>query len=212
MMKRIEFLTKPSPTAEPPTRQDIRRNDLLLLAFVVFCLILGWGIRGRALDHSQRVDLGEGLPTVAIPANWLTSSSEQTLFQARNPGSPSGFKAEIDATAMPIREGDTLDSTRTAVSFQRSQELDRYRELTAEPVAVLGGEPAVLVTYAFIADPTRDSGASGLPVVVEAQDLLFRAGNQWLVLSVLADANHFDAEMKNFQLVFDSLEMERSDE
>ena len=212
MIKRLEFLTKPSPTEEPPSKQETRRNDLLLLAFVIFCLILGWGIRGRALENSQRVDLGEGLPTLTAPANWLTSSSEETLFQARNPGSPSNFKAEIDAIAMPIREGDTLDSARTVISFQRSQALDRYRELTVEPVTVLDGEPAVLTTYAFIADPTRDSGASGLPVVVEAQDLLLRAGNQWLVLSVLADANHFDTEMGNFQLVFDSLEMERSEE
>ena len=53
-------------------------------------------------------------------------------------------------------------------------------------------QPALVSTYAYIADPTRDVGANGLPVVVEAQDIMFLEGGQFLVATLAADASAWD--------------------
>jgi hypothetical protein len=228
-------LTRPSPTGAPPTRAETRRNDAVLVAFAIVLVVLGWLIGRTAGSQTHTAALGDDLPTIAYPGGWLKSSpgvelaalpeaegfaagtavddappaagtgESSVLFQARNPTSPSAFKAQLSAAARTVRAGEGIADARIALSLERSRSLDRYRELEVTPVAVLDDQPAVLVTYAHIADPTRDSGASGLPVVVEAQDLLFRQGNQWVVITFAADASHFEDEARGFAATLDSL-------
>lgn len=227
-------LVKPSPTGAPPTPAEIRRNDVALIVFAVALIAIGWLIGRAAGNRTRTAVLGDGLPAIAYPGDWLKSSpgvaalpapddaagfaagtaaagiaagmSEGgVLFQARNPISPSAFKSELSATARTVREGEGIEDARAALSLERSRSLDRYRELEVTPVAVLDDQPAVIVTYAYIADPTRDSGAAGLPVVVEAQDLLFRQGNQWVAITFAADAAHFVDEARAFAVTLDSL-------
>jgi hypothetical protein len=108
----------------------------------------------------------------------------------------------VAVSTRPALQGETLDGVRADLGFQRSRTLDRYRELAAQPVTVLGGQPALLTTYASLADPTHDSGQNGLPVVVQGQDLIFKTGNQWVIASTSVDAAHADAERDAFALFF----------
>lgn len=231
----FQALAKPSPTGAPPTQAEIRRNDAVLVGFAVALVVLGWLIGQTAGNRTRTAELGDGLPAIAYPGDWLKSASGvealsalpeaagfaaggaagsgagaeldkgSVLFQARNPTSPSAFKSEVSAAARTVREGESIDDARFALSLERAHSLDRYRELEVTPVAVLDSQPAVIVTYAHIADPTRDSGASGLPVVVEAQDLLFRQGNQWVVITFAADAARFEEEARSFAVTLDNL-------
>ncbi len=193
----------PSATAELPTAADWRRNDLALFATALVLLLLGWGVARIARAQTQSVELGLGLPRVAYPAHWTRSSQEASaLFTARNPASAGGFRSAISAATRPALEGDSLSSVRAEVGFERSLTLDRYRELSALPVAVLNGQPALLTTYAWLADPTLDSALSGLPVVVLGQDLIFRAGNQWVIASTAVDAARAADERDALDLFF----------
>ena len=104
--------------------------------------------------------------------------------------------------------GEDAVMARTALGLQRSQDLLRYRELDAVTVTV-NGQPGILVTYAYVADPTREQGAIAPPVVVQAQDLIFPSGeNQALIVTVAADAATWDEEEPAIQIIMDSLDVE----
>ena len=202
----LDQLTGPSVTSAAPTRADQRRNDWVLALCIAVLLALGWGVRMLALDNSRTISLGEGLPEITYPGTWaVDSAAAPLLFSARNGASRTTFDAILNVSGLPVRPQETLDTVRSSLALRRSQELDRYRELAAEPVVVLGDRPALLTTYAYIADPTRESGANGLPVVVQAQDLLFLANTQWLVVTTAADAAAWEAELPAFEVVTDAL-------
>ena len=206
-----------SRTNAPPTQADIVRNDAILFVCVLLLLAAGWGVRLFAQrDATRTADLGPGMPAIAYPAAWLpavnpgASAGEGStlLFQARNVGAASSYNNTLHVEALPVLPEDSLGALRIRQGLRRAQELDRYRELAAEPVTVLGEREALLTTYAFLADPTRDSASSGVPVVVEAQDLLFRNENQWLVVTVAADAGDWATASAAFAPVFESLGLE----
>jgi hypothetical protein len=203
----LTALTKPSVTNEPPTQRELSRIDWAVIVTVLFALFLGLGIRNNARNASRTVELGEGLPTIKVPSDWITGSPEGTLLEARNPRSPSIFNAQLTITTRPLAAGEDAVAARTALGLQRTQKLEHYRELKANTVTV-NGQPGILVTYAYVADPTREQGAIAPPVVVEAQDLIFPSGdNQALIVTIATDAATWDEEAASVKLIQDSLGM-----
>ena len=204
----VARLRAPSITNRPPGRAEVLRNDLAVLVALLIALLLGLGIREQARKAHRSYDLGDGLPKIWYPAGWLSGQPGFLHFQASNPASPSSYDARVDVILRDRKPEETLDLARANWGLQRSQDLLLYREFDSTPATVLDGQPALLTRYAYVADPTRDSGASGLPVVVEGEDLLFFADNKLVVATVSADANHWEVETRHFQLVFDSLKMQ----
>jgi hypothetical protein len=82
--------------------------------------------------------------------------------------------------------------------------------LRAETATVFA-EPALLVTYAFVADPTRAAGAVGPPVIAEAQDLIFVTGRTLVIVSVAADTTEWNEAMNDFRIIFDSLKFKEGE-
>jgi hypothetical protein len=203
----LDALGKPSITNEPPTEAELSRIDLAVLITVLFALFVGIGIRNNAVTASRTVELGEGLPSIKVPDNWITGHPEGLLLLATNPQSPSIFNAELSVSTLPLPPGQDAVAARTVVGLQRTQELDRYRELEAETVTV-DGAPGILVTYAYVDDPTRDQGAIAPPVVVQAQDLIFLSGETAIIVTIATDAATWDEEQPSIQLIQDSLDME----
>lgn len=207
----LTALTKPSVTNEPPSDSEIRLNDLALLITVIFALFLGYGIRNNAVNASRTVELGANLPAVEIPARWITGEGEGYVVVARNPSSPSIFDSEVKIATRPLNPDENVVTARTGLGVQRTQELLRYRELSADAVTV-DGEPGMVVTYAYIADPTRPSGALAAPVVVQAQDLIFvdPDSSQVVIVTTTADAVDWDEEEHYFRTVYNSLKVRES--
>ncbi|MCC6453653.1 MAG: hypothetical protein IT328_01795 [Caldilineaceae bacterium] len=202
----LATLTKPSVTNEPPSEGELRRIDLAVLITIIFALFLGFGIRNNAVGASRTIELGEGLPSIKVPSNWITGQPEGMLFRARNPRSASIFNAEVSVMTRPLAAGQDAVAARTSLGLQRTQELLRYRELAAEPVTV-NGQPGILVTYAYVADPTRAQGAIAPPVVVQAQDLIFPSGSNAVIVTIAADAATWDNEQAAIDIIQDSLNM-----
>ena len=200
-------LVKPSPTNAAPTPADIRRIDLAVLGVVLFALFLGLGIRNQTESASTWVSMGRGLPRIAYPATWMPRASDETLVRAVDAGSPSTFDPQMGVTARPQRADETLELARADRTFQFASSQSGYRELEAAQMMVYRDTPALMTTYALIADPTRDSGANGLPVVVQAQDVMFFENGQFIVATVAADANRWDAAQPDFQIIFDSMRL-----
>lgn len=205
----IHALTKPSVTNDPPSAADLRITEIAVLVTLAFALFLGMGIRNNVLSNSRAVTLGEDLPEMRVPAGWISRQVEDTVYAARNPRNASIFDSAVQVAVRPMQEGDTPVTVRSGLSVQRSRNLARYRELGAQRVTV-GGAPGLLVTYAYVADPTRDQGAVAPPVVVQAQDLFFAAGDQMVIVTVAADAADWDEEESYFRVIFDSLNVEEA--
>jgi hypothetical protein len=208
----LERLTKPSPTNDPPTRGELRRNDLLVAGIVLFALFLAFGIRNQVLNASESVRLGENLPRIAYPARWRTQSQSDALLHVVNAGSPSTFDSQMVVTARPLRPDETLEDARADRGIKLATTLAGYRELAAERMTVQGDQPALVATYAYIADPTRDIGAIGLPVVVEVQDIMFLQDGQFVVVTLEADANRWEEDEEGFAIVTNSLRLQPADE
>jgi hypothetical protein len=209
MANPLSAIWQPSITTEAPTAREIQRNDLALFVTVLLLLLAGWLVRMTVQDQAQTQVLAADLPTILYPSDWVTTgTTDDLLFAARNPASPSTLDSEIRVQALPVREGESLETLRVIMSLRRNQELDRYRELTAERVLVGGAEPGYLVSYAYVADPTSESGIAGLPVVAEGQDLLFGSGNQWLVISTVADAAEWEDARAPFDDLFKHLQVQ----
>lgn len=204
----LDKITTPSPTNEPPAPGEQRRNDLLVAGVVFFALFLALGIRNQVLNASKTVVLGDDLPRLAYPAQWRPTTAESQLFAAFNPGSPSTYDARVEVLARPLEVGESLEKARAGRALQLLTGLSGYRELAAEEMQVYRDRPALVTTYAYIADPTRDSGADGLPVVVQAQDVMFLDANRFVVVTMAADANEWDAEQHEFKLILDSMRLQ----
>lgn len=211
MSSLLTALTKPSVTNEPPSGSEIRRNDIALLIMVVLALFLGFGIRNSAVNASRSVELGTDLPSVRLPARWITGQTEDYVITARNPSSPSVLDSEIKIAVRPLKPDENMVTARSGLSILRTQEMLRYRELSADAVTV-DGEPGILVTYAYVADPTRLAGALAAPVVAQAQDLVFvePGASQVVVVTTSADATDWDTEEHYFRIVHSSLNVKEN--
>lgn len=205
----IESLRKPSITNQPPSASEQRRNDLLMIVTILFAIFLGWGVHNNAVGAMQSFELGGQLPTLTYPASWLESQREGVQFRAIDPASPSTFDAQVEVFVRDVKEGETLDQVGTSWPLRRTQELDRFRSLAERVAQGPDGQNVLILTYAYIADPTRESGNLGLPVVVKGQDLLFIAndgiGDRLVVATVAADAVEWERYAGDFATIFASL-------
>lgn len=218
MTNLLQILSKPSPTNAPPPPTQAWRNDLAMLATLLFALFLGIGVRNQTLNASQYIDLGDNLPRLSAPVGWLTKRADTGMLQVRNPASASSFASEVDIVTRPLEGDESLEQARLARSLERSRDLQNYREFSVKEATVrpaIGrsrsdANPAILTTYAYVADPSLDSGANGLPIVVQAQDLLFVLDGQLYMTTLSADASAWGKEERHFNLVLDSLGYEES--
>lgn len=205
----FDSLRNPSITNQPPSPSEQRRNDLLMIVVILFAIFLGWGIRTNTTQATRSFGLGGQLPTLAYPAAWIEAQSEGVLFRAIDPASPSTFDARVEVFVRDAKEGETLDAVSASWPLRRTQEVERFRTLAVDVVRGPGGQPALLITYAYIADPTRESGSLGLPVVVKGQDLLFIASDgvaeRLVAVTVAADATEWEAHAAPFANIFAGL-------
>lgn len=217
MTNLVDTLRGPSPTSRPPTAWEERRNGILGAALILLALLAGWGLKSYTQNATNSIALGGQLPEIAYPANWLQGEGEGLLLQAINPKSPSRFDSRIEVFARDLRPGEDLDSISASWPLRRSRELNTYRNLQTEIVTVLDGQPALLITYGYVADTAQQgSTAPSLPVVVKAQDLVFvgddGANQRLIVITTAADAAAGVADAPTFARLFDRLNLKRAAE
>jgi hypothetical protein len=203
----LNALTKPSVTNQPPTRDDLRRADIAVILAVIFALFLGYGIRNNALYNSRTVSLGDGLPSLEVPANWITGQPEGMIFSISNPRSAGVFDTTISAMTRALGPQENANTARAALAVQRTQALLRYRELDAQR-ATIAGSAGLVITYAYVDDPTRDQGAVAPPVVVQAQDFIFARDGQAIIVTFATDAAHWETQASTLELLESSLNVQ----
>lgn len=203
----VDRLIKPSPTNEPPAPREQLRNDIAVAVTVLFALFLALGVRNQVYSASKLFTLQDGAMRIAYPERWALSTSDNTAFTATHLGSPSTYDSRVEVSSRPLQPDETLELARFDRALKLASEVSGYRELEAAELQVLNGLPAIATTYGFVADPTRDAGATGLPVVVEAQDILFAEDGLLYVVSLRANAADWAASARDFAVVTNSLRL-----
>lgn len=203
----IDRIIKPSETNATPSSGDQVRNDIAVVVTVLFALLLAFGIRNQVYTASKIATLDDGALRLAYPERWIARQADESAFSAVNLGSPSTYDARIEATSRPLREGESLELARFDRGLKLASSLDGYRELEAAEMRVLNGVPALVATYAYVADPTHGGGAPGLPVVVEGQDVMFVLGDRFYVVALTADATEWETSARDFAVLTDSLRL-----
>ncbi len=146
-------------------------------------------------------------PSWSTRQRWVPRNAEDTLFSAYDPGSPSTFDAQLTVNGRTLGVDESLEQARAGRGLNLATSLPGFRELSAEEMMVYRNQPALVSTYAYIVDPTRDSGVTDLPVVVEAQEIMFIDDGQFIVVTVAADASQWAEQQRDFQLIFDSMRL-----
>jgi hypothetical protein len=208
----FEALRRPSITNEPPTKAEQWRNDVLVILVAVVAVVLAWLIRNSVLNASQDFPLGGQLPVVEYPAGWIKQNEEGLLLQVVDPTSRSTFDARLQVFARDLKPDENLASIGTTWPLQRGSSLQFFRHLRTETRIGPDGQPMLLISYAYVADPTRASGGTGLPVVVRADDLVFvandGAADRLIVVTGAADAAEWPDRVQTFQKIFEGLGMQ----
>ncbi|HRW48940.1 MAG TPA: hypothetical protein P5333_15590 [Caldilinea sp.] len=203
----IDRIIKPSETNEASAASDQIRSDIAVVVTVLFALLLALGIRNQVYSASNTAMLDDGALRFAYPERWVARQGDESSFSAVNLGSASTYDARLEVTSRPLREGESLELARFDRGLKLASSLDSYRELEAAEMQVLNGVPALVATYAYVADPTHASGAPDLPVVVEGQDVMFVLGDRFYVVALTADATEWEAGARDFAIVTDSLRL-----
>jgi hypothetical protein len=204
----LQRLTKPSVTNAPPLPREQLRNDLAVLGVILFALFLGFGLRGQALGASRSVELPAGFGRLLYPAAWTVRAAPDLLVRVLDAGSPSTFDTRLEVTTRPLRPQEKLEEGRADLAFKRIAALPAYRELAVNEAQVKHGVPALVVTYSYLADPAHESGIVDLPVVVEAQDIIYADGGQLVVVTLAADANDWNAEEHDLAVIRSGLRLQ----
>lgn len=204
----LQRLTKPSVTNAPPRPREQLRNDLAVLGVILFALFLGFGLRSQALGASHSLDLPSQLGRLTYPAAWTVRETPDLLVRVLDAGSPSTFDTRLEVAARPLRPQETLEEGRADLALKRIAGLPAYRELAVGEAEVKRGAPALVVTYSFLADPAHESGIVDLPVVVEAQDIVYVDDGQLVVVTISADANEWEKERHDLAVIRNGLRLQ----
>ncbi len=209
----LSFLHNASPTNPPPTAAEERRNLILVLLVALLALSGGLGLKWYTQNTMHTARLGGVIPDLEYPASWVSIPAEEVLWQAINPNSASTFKTRVQVSVRTIQADENLDTLSVSWLLQRNSTLEKFRNLATISNVQVAGSPAVLITYAYVADPALDLGLPGLPVVVQAHDLLWVGGTleqrQMVVVTVAADAERWDDEEPVLQRILTSIGMQQ---
>ncbi|NOZ73116.1 MAG: hypothetical protein GXP38_14625 [Chloroflexi bacterium] len=201
----ISTLHSPSVTSPPPSEWEERRNTLMILLLVILALAGAWGLKWVAENATHTARLGGGLPDIIYPASWVSTTPENVLWQASDPQSSSSFKTRLQIYTRDLRPGETLDILNVSWPLYRQETLDKFRNLSVTSATAPNGSRAMVFTYAYVADPSFQLGTLDIPVVVQAQDIVWIGGSealpQLVVLTIASEASAWESELPVFRRI-----------
>lgn len=185
--------------------------EWMVWAWVILLLIVGLGIKTSVLGRLARAE--ESGVALSYPAGWTwmeTTDSTQLLYVADTFAS-AGFPTGVEVREVPLstvgRNLEQLSDIGLAWSTYHGRDLLAYRALSLTPLT-LNGREALALGYAYVPTPGQGVQVSGLPVVVQAQDLLFKQGEQLLVVTFAAEATRYAELTATWQAIQASIQLQ----
>lgn len=110
MTNLFQMLSKPSPTNEAPPPSQAWRNDVAMLATLLFALFLGVGVRNQSLNASQYIDIGQKYAPFECSA-WLADQTCRFGHVAGAYAAKSILGSEVDVVTRPLEADESLEQT-----------------------------------------------------------------------------------------------------
>jgi hypothetical protein len=187
--------------------QTLRRRDRwadwAVIALVTVALILGWALREATLFRTMPFTLDEAEITGQCPANWVRETGDDPLLQARDPLGGE-FDPVLALRSRPLAAEVEAVMALDALALERAQRTAAYQSLDTVQVLV-DGKVATKRTFAYVHTDTNPY-VDRLPVVVRGSDLALRDGGRVIIVTLLSDADDFEAYQRHFQTFAKSLE------
>ncbi len=189
----------------PPGKWLARASQLLVLLTVAMLLVGGWFFRDWLMSQFQYLALSGDSLAIPFPAQWQDDAGEGDLLRVVAP---------VETDALPPAETVTIHPLPAAPiakawPAQRSQSLPGYHQIAQSAVALLDGRPALLLTYAYIANHAADDARA--PEIIQAQDIAFETSSGRLaVITLSADANAWAGVQPAFRRIWRRLGVEEA--
>jgi hypothetical protein len=190
------------------TTQAIRRRDRwadwAVIVLVAVALVLGLALREAVRSRTVPFAFPEAPVSGRCPANWVRETGDDPLLRARDPLGGE-FRTTIELRSRPLAAGAEPAIVLDALALERAGQVAAYRMLGTDQV-LLGGQNATRRTFTYVhvdSDPYVDR----LPVVVRGVDLALREGDRVVVVTLLADADRFDANYRYLRRFIQALEL-----
>lgn len=190
------------------TTQAIRRRDRwadwAVIVLVAVALFLGLALREAVRSRTVPFAFPEAPVSGRCPANWVRETGDDPLLRARDPLGGE-FRTTIELRSRPLAAGAEPAIVLDALALERAGQVAAYRMLSTDQV-LLGGQNATSRTFTYVhvdSDPYVDR----LPVVVRGMDLALCEGNRVVVVTLLADADRFDANYRYLRRFIQALEL-----
>lgn len=190
----------------PPTPSGITRNDRFnaVLTIIVF---VGASILGLLLLQSDTLELRSyssreaGIDAV-YPSGWLIDEDGDYIVRLRDPASRP-YKTQYIIRVVPASEATSVRNILDELTIQRSIDLSAYRVLNVETVSA-GGIEQTRMNFTFVdADP--DPFSQRVPTIVQGTDVVIIDDDRALVVTYLANATDYTAEIDSFFTFLGSL-------
>jgi hypothetical protein len=196
------------------TTQAIRRRDRwaewAVVALVAVALLLGLALREAVRSRTVPFAFPEAPVSGRCPANWVRETGDDPLLRARDPLGGE-FRTTIELRSRPLAAGAEPAIVLDALALERAGQVATYRMLSTDQV-LLDGRNATRRTLAIRRTFTcvhvdSDPYVDRLPVVVRGMDLALREGDRVVVVTLLADADRFDASYRYLRRFIQALEL-----
>lgn len=195
-------------TAQAIRRQE-RWGDWAVVALVALALVLGWVLREVTLSRTVPFTVVEASISGRCPADWVRETGDDPLLRVRDPLGEE-FDTVLELRSRPLAAETEPAIVLDALALERASQVTAYRTLGTDQVLV-GGETATRRTlatrrtFSYVhVDP--NPYLNRLPVVVQGMDLALRDDGRLIVVTFLADVDHFDAHHRYLRAFVESLE------
>lgn len=182
-----------------------RWGHFLTLGFMVVAVIIGLNLRDGALYAADIYINNEVGIRAEYPRGWLIDFDGDYVFRVRDI-SRVGFKTTIQIGLYPFTSDMTERNVLDSLSLSRPLSLSTYLEIDTRQIMLPRGEMATAHDYTFVyTEP--DPFLAPLPIVVIGRDILIVRRGQVILITFVANALTFEADLATFDRFLSSLEL-----
>jgi hypothetical protein len=174
-------------------------KDLGVAIVTLLALAAGWLLYTQVDGRAKQFQTEDGTFRISYPAIWSgVDSLQDVLLKVEDPRADSAFKTTmtVEERELDPQNPPTLQTLMDRRIEQRSQ-LTGYHFLSNQD-AIVAGQRATELQYAYVAQPIDVPRRASLPVVVRAREYIVVGTNRTYYITLAAPENEFERASTHF--------------
>ena len=182
-----------------------RWASYLTIFTAIVALLLGYALRSRNLEATQRFENKQAGISVRYPVNWLLDQGRGTIVVRAQDPAALPFKTTLEISLLPVGPDARTADIPNLLNTSRATTVSTYRTLAITPTTLPNGQQGIQMNYAYVASEDNPF-IQTVPIVVQATDVIVLRSNQAIIITYRADAQSFERNQHYFQNFLRSLE------